>query len=300
MHYDIASKIILSHCKEPFLRYFCNLSVDSALLIDTRPQETTSVRRSDFVLKTILSEGEEILVLIEFLSSWKEHIPLRTLEYRCRHILQEKLPVKTFVFLLTPSRQAKNYYQDEEVDFRFNLIRLYDIPAEDILASGNECLLSFLPLTKGGSKYLEEGESRIYNSSMSREKKADLLTGMAILGGLISEDIPLQLIHRRRDIMIESAAYEIIKQEGIKEGIQQGIQQGLERGIQQGLERGIQQGMYQGMLKAIELGLKLKFGVQGLKIYPEIKKIKDIDLLEAISEAIEAAKDVEEIKKFMS
>ncbi|MDQ7031494.1 MAG: hypothetical protein Q9M37_02080 [Desulfonauticus sp.] len=94
--------------------------------------------------------------------------------------------------------------------------------------------------------------------------------------------------------MIESAAYEIIKQEGIKEG----IQQGLEKGIQQGMERGLQQGMW--MLKAIGLGLELKFGVQGLKIYPEIKKIKDVDLLEAISEAIKAAKDVEEIKKLMS
>ncbi|MDQ7031609.1 MAG: hypothetical protein Q9M37_02685, partial [Desulfonauticus sp.] len=126
--------------------------------------------------------------------------------------------------------------------------------------------------------------NRIYNSGMSRGKKADLLTGMAILGGLISEEVPLQLIQRRKDLMIESATYEIIKQEGIKEGIQQGIQQG----------------MCQGMLKAIELGLKLKFGVEGLRIYPEIKKIKDIDVLEAISEAIEAAKDVDEIKKLLN
>ncbi|MDQ7033149.1 MAG: hypothetical protein Q9M37_10625, partial [Desulfonauticus sp.] len=108
------------------------------MLIDTRPQETTSVRRADFVLKAILSSGEEILVLIEFLSSWKQEIPLRTLEYRCRHMLQEELPVKTFVFLLTPSKQAKSFYKDEEVEFRFNLVRVYDISAEEILESGNE------------------------------------------------------------------------------------------------------------------------------------------------------------------
>ncbi len=138
---------------------------------------------------------------------------------------------------------------------------------------------------KDGEKYLEEAEKKIYQSKAPREDKADLLTGMAILGGLISQEIPLKLIQRRRDIMIESAAYEIIKKEGFEEGLKQGIQQGIQQGIKQGL------------LKAIELGLKLKFGVEGLRLYPEIKRIEDIALLETISEAIETAKDLHEIEK---
>ncbi|OAG27529.1 hypothetical protein [Thermodesulfatator autotrophicus] len=44
----------------------------------------------------------------------------------------------------------------------------------------------------------------------------DLLTGMAILGGLISPEIPLKLVQWRRDIMIESAAYGIIKKKAMK------------------------------------------------------------------------------------
>ena len=68
-------------------------------------------------------------------------------------------------------------------------------------------------------------------------------------------------------------------------------------GMKKGIEIGIQQGIQQGLLKAIELGLKLKFGVEGLRIYPEIKKIKDVDVLEAISEAIESAGSVEEIRR---
>ncbi|WP_456370778.1 hypothetical protein [Thermodesulfatator atlanticus] len=288
MHHDIASKVILSHCKEPFLAYFCELPVEKALLLDPRPQETPSLRRSDFVIKAILADGSEVLVLLEFLSSWNADIPLRTLEYRTRHILQERLPVKTYVVLFLPSHRATYFYQDEEVHFKFNLVKLYEIPAEEVLEKGPECLLPFLPLFKNGENFIDEAERRIYHSDLSRQSKADLLTGMAILGGLISAEFPRQLIQRRRDIMIESAAYEIIKREGYEEGLKEGIQQG------------IQQGMRQGLLKAIELGLKLKFGIEGLNLYAEIKKIEDINLLEVISEAIDTAESIAEIKQLIA
>jgi len=72
---------------------------------------------------------------------------------------------------------------------------------------------------------------------------------------------------------------------------------GIEKGIQQGIQQGLQQGMRQGLLKAIKLGLELKFGAEGLKLYPEIKKIEDVDVLEAISEAIRTAENIEDIKK---
>ncbi|MCL0101049.1 hypothetical protein M1N68_00120 [Peptococcaceae bacterium] len=49
---------------------------------------------------------------------------------------------------------------------------------------------------------------------MNREEKADLLTGMMILAGLVSKDLARELQERRRDIIIELAAYELIKEEG--------------------------------------------------------------------------------------
>lgn len=38
--------------------------------------------------------------------------------------------------------------------------------------------------------------------------------------------------------MIQSAGYELIKQEGYQLGIQQGIQQGVQQGIQEGVHQG--------------------------------------------------------------
>jgi hypothetical protein len=48
-------------------------------------------------------------------------------------------------------------------------------------------------------------------SCSQKLKKAGILTSMAILSGLVSAELPARLIARRKDIMIESAAYEIIE-----------------------------------------------------------------------------------------
>ncbi len=63
---------------------------------------------------------------------------------------------------------------------------------------------------------------------------------------------------------------------------------------------GIQQGKKEGLLKAIRLGLELKFGVEGLKLYPEIRKIEDVDILETISDAIKSAGSIDEIRGIYS
>jgi hypothetical protein len=49
-----------------------------------------------------------------------------------------------------------------------------------------------------------------------------------------------------------------------------------------GIQKGIQQGIRQGLLEAIELGLRLKFGDEGLEILPEISEIEDVEQLKAI------------------
>ncbi len=156
MHYDVVSKIILSRCKEVFLEYFCKLSVKDALFLETRPQETASLRRSDFVVKVTLQDNTEFLVLIEFVSYWKPYLPLRTLECRCRHILEENLPVKTFIFLLTPSSQAVEIYQDEEVRYEYNLVKVYEMDARKVLEEGAICLYSFVPVMREGERMVFE------------------------------------------------------------------------------------------------------------------------------------------------
>ncbi|MGA1865117.1 MAG: Rpn family recombination-promoting nuclease/putative transposase [bacterium] len=85
-------------------------------------------------------------------------------------------------------------------------------------------------------------------------------------------------------------------QQGIQQGIQQGMQQGIRQGIQEGMQQGIQQGIRQGIIEAIQLGLELKFGTNGLALFADISKIDDTARLRSIKEAIIIAKEVDEIK----
>ena len=79
--------------------------------------------------------------------------------------------------------------------------------------------------------------------------------------------------------MIESAAYDIIKQEGIQEGIQQGIRHGN----------------HQTLVK--QLGLK--FGANGEELGPRIKAIEDADRLDGLIRVITFAGSVQEVERFL-
>jgi hypothetical protein len=71
---------------------------------------------------------------------------------------------------------------------------------------------------------------------------------------------------------------------------------GLEKGIAQGLEKG----MTQGLLEGIEFALELKFGFDGLKLMPEIRKMDNIDTLKLIKEAIRVGKNIDDVRKIYS
>ena len=74
------------------------------------------------------------------------------------------------------------------------------------------------------------------------------------------------------------------------------IERGMEKGRIEGIERGMEKGRIEGVKEAIELGLELKYGVEGLKVYEKVVNITSIDKLEMIKEAIKTSKNLEEIE----
>jgi len=101
----------------------------------------------------------------------------------------------------------------------FKLIRLWEIEGRRILESGDIRLYPFVPLTRCGREEVLRAERGIFESGLERGEKSDLLTVLAIFSGLKSEDLMRELFMRRRDIMIESPAYDLIKREGFEEGM---------------------------------------------------------------------------------
>jgi len=278
MKYDIAAKVAVDIGKEAILRRFLKMEPGSIQLMEELPEETVSLRRSDFPLHVVLKDGQEVIVLLEIQTVFNRDFILRLIDYTVRFMLKYHLKVIPLVLLLTPSSLATGAYADDLFTFNYHVVRFWEEESGDFLDEMQ--LYPFLPLMAGGKDTLEEAEIAIYeNAEISMEKKGDLLTAMAIFAGLKDKELAVQLIKRRRDIMIQSAAYDIIKQEGIKEGIKEGEKRGL--------------------YDAISLGLELKFGTDGLALMEKVLKVESREKLEVIKEAIKIANKIEEVEKLI-
>ena len=104
-----------------------------------------------------------------------------------------------------------------------SVVRVYDLDAREIIDQQVICLLPFVPLMKNGQELTAIADQLLYQSPLPRSDKSDMLTVMTIFSGMVSTELSQLLVSRRRDLMIESAAYDLIKQEGLQQGLQEGL-----------------------------------------------------------------------------
>jgi len=221
MIYDVAAKVVIDTSKEAILRRFLEIELESVELIEELPQEIVSLKRSDFPLLVIQKDGQESIVLIEIQTVFSREFVLRLIDYTVRYMLKYNIEVTPFVLLLKPSSKATGVYTDKRLIFRYEIVRLWEKKAEDF--RGDITIYPFIPLMDGGLDMLEDAEQQLYNDkNLSVETKADLLTAMAIFTGMRDKELAQKLMERRRDIMIQSPIYDVIKEEGMKEGVKEG------------------------------------------------------------------------------
>ena len=275
MRYDVATKVVVEHGKETILKRLVGIEAVEDELIEELPQETVSLRRSDYPLRVRDRDGREQIVLLEFQTAWRWEVPLRLLEYQIRYKLRYRLPVMSVVLLFRRREDVTEEYEDESIRFRYKVIRLWQMDGGEVLRRKEIWIYPFIPVMRGGDENVFMAEEEIYGSDMERGVKADLLTALTIFSGFRGEEIVRRLLERRRDIMIESPAYEIIKEEGLREGIQQGM---LEDAREMVLE-----------------ALSVKFGVLPIDL---IEEIKGIQFREVLKQLLRAAMTVESLDQF--
>ncbi len=115
--------------------------------------------------------------------------------------------------------------------------------------------------------------------------------------------------------MIESAAYDIIKNEGFTEGIREGMKKGEQDGLRKGLEKGRKegrregrqegrhegqlQGRIEGVIESIGVILEVKFGIKGIMIHGQLEHIQDLNKLKKIIEVIKLASSPEDVTAYI-
>ncbi len=87
-HYDIASKILMETCRDEIIRYFAGIEVEESTLIEELPQETVSLKRSDFPVMVRDKNGEQTLMLFELQTGWDADVPLHLMDYRTRYMVK--------------------------------------------------------------------------------------------------------------------------------------------------------------------------------------------------------------------
>ena len=68
-------------------------------------------------------------------------------------------------------------------------------------------------------------------------------------------------------------------------------------GFEKGFKEGFKEGQIIGFIKSISIALEIKFGAEGLEIFPEISQIQDLDVLRAVVTGIKTKNTLQELRK---
>lgn len=196
---------------------------------------------ADGLLLLRTSDGEEILLHIEFQRARDTTMPDRQLEYCLRARKKHgSLPIISCVIYLRPDGtmpepplcwQLRNGRQ--LLLFDYICIKLWELPREELLALNQPALLPLILLTQGevNRMLVREMFQRLLDN-----RRQDLFLVGEILAALVLKSEDLEWLKREvamlKDIIKESPAYHWITEEAREEGIAQGREEAREEARQ--------------------------------------------------------------------
>ena len=228
MHYDIASKRLMEIGGAAILSEVAGVNVRTIDPLDELPQEQASITRNDFSAKCTLANGKEAIVLLEFQTEWKQEKLLDMLIYAAQRLRRHRLPVVQVMLLFQPCETATGRYSEGGITFEFSLVRIWELPVETFLNPAQPGLWPLAALAKGGLASAEKVDKLLHHSPLPPRERSDLLTIFAIFLGMRDKSIAAHFIQNRRELMIESPVYDLIRNEGRDEGYLKGLREQLE------------------------------------------------------------------------
>ncbi|MCC5624726.1 cytosolic protein [Nostoc sp. CHAB 5715] len=301
--FDSPWKDIIQRYFEDFMRFFfpqAHREIDWTQKPEFLDKELQQVVRDaelgkrlvDKLVKIYRSGGEEVWVLvhIEIQAQEESDFTQRMYTYNYRIYDRYKRSVASLAVLgdeRATWRPNQFGYQlfGCTVDFQFPIVKLVDYQQRqsELEASRNPfatVVMAHLAALETRNDRLQRKQQkltlvrRLYEQGFERE---DVLNLLAFVDWLLTLPQDLEREFRREVEQLEA-------------------EQRM-RYITSFERFGIEKGKQEALVKGISLGLKLKFGSKGQNLLPEIEQIEDVNLLEAILEAIDTASTVEELRQ---
>ncbi len=113
--------------------------------------QTTIEREPDLLKKVVDIEGNVFILHIEFQVKDERMMVLRMLEYKSILLRKHELPIRQFVLFMGKGkakmpRRLSELIEDKQLQFRFDVLNIYDIPHHKLLESDipEEIILAIL------------------------------------------------------------------------------------------------------------------------------------------------------------
>jgi predicted transposase YdaD len=249
-------------------------------------RELGAVRVVDADLSTITTEADKILVIehpepwivhVEFQSSHDVQLALRVQRYNILARYRHSLPVQSVVVLLRESAdgiELTGLLEDRLPDgflyhqFRYNVVRVWELAVEDIL-SGDLATLPLAPISRVPTgelpRIIQLMDERIEREAKPDEKSALWTTTFLLMGLIFPEDLASTLL-QGKNYMTESTTYQAILREGEAKGKAEGKAEEARRLL-------------------LRLGRK-QFGPAPANFEAAIQAMTDVEKLEDLSERV--------------
>ena len=248
---DTVSKHLIQTYPADFVRFALQRDdIEVVEVLDTE-QPIVETRHTDSLLRVRIG-GQDALVHHEFQTtdSTNPPMPRRMAGYIGRSIENHGLPVYAHVLYLRPDagRLDPGYYLQEDSGYQilvqYKVIRLSQQAGQAVLDSGYVGLLPFAPLMQppagqAPEAWLDQCVAKAAAVPLERSVKADFLTGLAILSGLVYNPQTIMAIVSKEhlmDLIRESSFAQYLAENAREEGLKQGIEQGIEQGLRQSIQ----------------------------------------------------------------
>ena len=186
--------------------------------------------------------GKRGLLHIEFQSYYDADMAIRTLEYNVMASRQyNHMPVYSVVIYLRDkggvptSPYVRDFIDERPVHlFFYNVVKLWEIPAESIFQMNLTGLLPLIPLTENGK---QPEHVQIMIDRLAQQKEMDLLSISYIIGTLVFTEASEREWFKRRffmfqDILQDSWMIQEIREEFFNKGIEKGLEQERQKELQ--------------------------------------------------------------------
>ncbi len=288
-----------------YAMHFVKWLLENAVFVGVLDVELKPQHLFADALLEVKAEGRRALLHIEFQTYRDPEMETRVMEYNMLASRQYgHCPVTSYVIYLRKDGEVAQSpcirpgaNREEVFRFHYQVIKLWEVPAEVLLQMGWAGLLPLVTLTKGG-KQPEVVKEMI--ETLASAGEMDLLALARLIGGLAFKKQEEREWFRRRfsmfqDILRESWVYQEIGQEFLAEGLEKGLERGLERGLKKGREEGKLEGQRQVLMSYVQM----RFAELSELTKQQLEGIKDSEVLEAVTLKLFAAQTVEEAKKIL-